>query len=172
METLNGSNAYDCAICKTKTTAEKNASLLNVPSVLTIQLKRFSQKSYDNDEIVKLNHLVDYPLKLDLEHCLSEIEKKVENKDKNENVKLQNIYNESKNKNESDIDYYNRIEERKKEGELILCGVIVHIGCTISNGHYVAYVRCSENKKVHKILFYLCLYVYLLFINHLIHLFD
>ena len=132
METLNGANAYDCAICKTKTTAEKNASLLNVPSVLTIQLKRFSQKSYDNGEIIKLNHLVDYPLKLDLEHCLSEVEKKVENK----------------NKNESDLDYYNRIEYRKKEGELTLCGVIVHIGCTISNGHYVAYVRCSETKKV------------------------
>lgn len=133
VETLNGANAYDCAICKAKTTAEKNASLLNVPSVLTIQLKRFSQKSYDNGEIIKLNHLVDYPLKLDLEHCLSEVEKKVENTNK---------------KNESDLEYHNRIEERKKEGELVLCGVIVHIGCTISNGHYVAYVRCSENKKV------------------------
>ena len=128
VETLSGVNAYDCEKCKTKTTAEKNASLLNVPSVLTVQLKRFSQKSYDNGEIVKLDHLVDYPSTLFLEPYLSEVEKKVVG--------------------ESDEEYYQRIDQRSKEGELTLCGVIVHIGCTISNGHYVAYVRCSTNKKV------------------------
>jgi ubiquitin C-terminal hydrolase len=128
VETLSGVNAYDCEKCKTKTTAEKNASLLNVPSVLTVQLKRFSQKSYDNGEIVKLDHLVDYPSTLFLEPYLSEVEKKVVG--------------------ESDGEYYQRIDQRSKEGELTLCGVIVHIGCTISNGHYVAYVRCSTNKKV------------------------
>jgi hypothetical protein len=96
--------------------------------VLAVQLKRFSLENFESNELSKIKHFVEYPKTLDLEPFLSEVEKKVEN--------------------ESEEEYYLRIVERKKEAELELCGVVVHLGSTLSNGHYVAYVRCKSEKKV------------------------
>jgi uncharacterized UBP type Zn finger protein len=100
----------------------------NVPSVLAVQFKRFSLENFESNELSKIKHFVEYPKILDLEPFLSEVEKKVEN--------------------ESEEEHYLKIVNRKKEAELELCGVVVHLGSTLSNGHYVAYVRCKSDKKV------------------------
>lgn len=63
IESLAGHNAYSCSTCKTQTSAQKGLTLETLPSIIPIQLKRFS---YENYECRKINASVDYPAELDL----------------------------------------------------------------------------------------------------------
>ena len=123
---LHGVNEYHCEKCGKKSRAERKANVQKIPSVLTLQLKRFCHGKFN--ESTKINHFVEYPLRLDLSPFLSDVVKEVEG--------------------ESDVDHCTRLLKQKNDSLLELSSVIVHLGDSVSNGHYIAYVRSRDIKEV------------------------
>ena len=169
IEKLFGANAYDCSQCKKKTTAERNSYVQTVPSVLTVQLKRFCHVKGSSES--KLNHFVEYPIILDLSPFLSENDVEGENKigegekeveverevgvevERDSTIKVRRnsqikdkfgniIQHENLNQNKRNFS-----GNRKRKTRLNLFAVVVHLGCTLNNGHYVAYVLCSTSNR-------------------------
>lgn len=68
---LDGDNKYSCPKCKTLTVAQKKFTLHSLPTVLTIQLKRFN---YNNYYGTKISKHVSYPEYIDLRPFMSETE--------------------------------------------------------------------------------------------------
>ena len=69
-ELLSGDNQYSCSGCDQKVDAYKGLSFLEMPYLLTIQLKRFTY-DYASMRRVKLNSFVSFPMFLDLEPYMS-----------------------------------------------------------------------------------------------------
>jgi ubiquitin carboxyl-terminal hydrolase 36/42 len=118
-EILEDDNAYACEKCNCKTTAYRQILLSKIPNVLSIQLKRFCY-SY-NERPRKLNHFVEYPEYLQLNSFI-----------------YKNSYNNG-------ISTRQRSSFKSKNNDILrLFSVIVHIGKSIGNGHYIAYIRSGE----------------------------
>jgi hypothetical protein len=70
-ETLSGENKVHCVKCKTKRTATKGLRLATAPSILVCHLKRFAFDK--NGGLVRLSKKVNFPLELDMENYMSNL---------------------------------------------------------------------------------------------------
>jgi len=68
VEKLQDDNAYSCAICNEKVTAEKQEKLKVLPNILIIQLKRFDLLYGANN--MKLNTYCEFPYELNLKNYM------------------------------------------------------------------------------------------------------
>ncbi len=68
-EELNGGNQYECSQCKKKVDAIKGLKLQKCPSVLTIQLSRFTL-DFNTFSRIKLNDRVSFPFLLNMNDYL------------------------------------------------------------------------------------------------------
>ena len=119
MELLEGDDSYECSKCKKKTEAQRFCKINSIPEILSIQLKRFSFKRSGT----KISHYVKYPETLNLEDLM------FQNSIANTTT--------SKGRKRATID---KIASRDNV-VLDLFAVVVHIGRSLSGGHYIAYVR-------------------------------
>lgn len=67
-ELLQKENAYDCRHCNCRVTAQKHFTIFKVPTVLTLQLKRFEFTRFDGR---KIHDIVHYPEVLDVRPYMS-----------------------------------------------------------------------------------------------------
>ena len=156
---MSGSNAYDCSKCEKRSTAERDASIQIVPYVLAVQFKRFYRTKFDENK--KLDHFVEYGLELDLNEFLSNERTEILVNEKNERIVREKNSSGERDRRRKEEEEGNEQVCRKEHGQIDtklrnekmkcqtqnskmqLFAVIVHLGCTINNGHYIAYVRCS-----------------------------
>jgi ubiquitin C-terminal hydrolase len=69
---LEGDNKYACDTCAEKTEALKGQKFINVPQILTLQLKRFDL-DYTTFQRKKIDDRVSFPFLLDLNKYLSDV---------------------------------------------------------------------------------------------------
>lgn len=105
---------YDCEVCKRKTKARRKAYLARLPSLLCIQLVRFAYRGGSNEKI--LNKITWNFQGLDLE----------DNVIPRQNRKLAPGVSDPGLAKPFDYQCY---------------GVVTHMGATLAQGHYFAYVR-------------------------------
>ena len=129
VEVLAGENAYECERCQEIVEAQRYSLIHSVPSILSIQLKRFSYcKRYGQ----KLQCKVDFPELLDMSRWMSTGQKQPSTPGSG-----------GKNKNKRRENHQEALE---RDCVLSLFAVVVHQGRSLGSGHYVAYVKSPYNK--------------------------
>lgn len=124
------SDGYTCRICRsTQQEILKRLSLpaASLPSILTIQIKRFKHLSNTTASSLKIDTPVSFPLVLDMSPYTGSFSSAISH------AGLQDI--------EFDVSKNHQDEQRRRKYHLY--GLICHIG-SLDSGHYTAYIRKSE----------------------------
>ena len=136
-EVLDGENQYRCGKCNTLVDASKQLTLHTLPKLLTVEFMRFGAVSGGfGSGTAKIRKQVEFPAEIDLRPYTSEVadgesKKKKKKKKKKERQKKQAIVL-SEGRSGAPGAMYS------------LCGVVVHSGHSSHSGHYVAFVRGSN----------------------------
>eukprot|EP00794_Sanderia_malayensis_P012688 gene12688-13990_t len=168
-ETLDGNNQYFCEKCKSKQDAHKGLKFLSFPSLLTIQLKRFTF-DYNTGQRIKLHNRVTFPDIFKLNEFVHQEEDEKEIKEKYDDEcdkKCQSVVQEERGPEENgsvpngspkEEDHFNPNDETKvnseKEAEhdkeapdvYELFSILIHSG-TALGGHYYAYIKSFKNNQ-------------------------
>lgn len=130
-EALVDDNQYRCDICKERTDALRRTILIRrqVPPVLSLQLNRFATSSLTVRG--KNKRQLDLPTEFNLQCGLNESEDGIE--DAADEPFLRAIGIDSAND-----------EELRSRTQYELRAFVVHLGSTLSSGHYVAYVKKKQ----------------------------
>ena len=144
---LEGANAYHCEKCNCKVTAVKRLCIKKLPTILTIQLKRFDY-DWERGCSIKFNDYFEFPCFLDMEPYtvdgLAKIDGEIiENIIERENIILEVDINENSESKESIQDQ--DVQCTKYE----LCGIVVHSG-QASGGHYYSYILHKDTDGIKK----------------------
>lgn len=154
-EVLEGANAYRCGACGLKCTAEKRTELTQLPSVLTLQLKRFDL-DYETMRRFKQEHRVIFPTTLKSKLFKSKQKQKQEGKG-GWFTRKQKGQGEAEAAAEAEVEVEKAgaakgaAEHTKEDGDvdkdkasmehdLELLAVLVHAGSAAA-GHYFAFIR-------------------------------
>lgn len=147
---LEGANAYHCEKCNRKVDTVKRLCIKKLPTILTIQLKRFDY-DWDRGCSIKFNDYFEFPRTLDMEPYtvdgLAKIEgKRIEDMIERENISLEIEINEDNDfKDSSGHEKEREFQCTKYE----LCGIVVHSG-QASGGHYYSYILHKDTDGVKK----------------------
>eukprot|EP01126_Amoeba_proteus_P037810 TRINITY_DN3918_c0_g1_i1.p1 TRINITY_DN3918_c0_g1~~TRINITY_DN3918_c0_g1_i1.p1 ORF type:complete len:466 (+),score=98.05 TRINITY_DN3918_c0_g1_i1:90-1487(+) len=153
VETLNGSNQYQCDKCASKQDALKGLKFIKFPYLLTLQLKRFDF-DYTTMRRIKLHDHVTFPFILDLNHLISQGGLRLSKKGKIDGDLRDGGWvddvrgSETKENLPEDDRYKMKIDEAIKNGPYVyeLYSILIHRG-TAMGGHYYAYVKSFREGK-------------------------
>lgn len=147
---LEGANAYHCEKCNRKVDTVKRLCIKKLPTILTIQLKRFDY-DWERGCSIKFNDYFEFPRLLDMEpytvNGLAKIEGEViEDLIERENIDLEVEVNEN-SESISNRDASQEADAQCTKYEL--CGIVVHSG-QASGGHYYSYILHQDTDGVKK----------------------
>eukprot|EP01039_Chlorochromonas_danica_P010659 gene10659-11821_t len=129
-ELMDGENKIHCDVCEEKKAVQRFTSLLHLPPLLIIHLKRFDL-DFNTFETVKLNSRLAFPMVINLyPYTKDGINKKQQEEE------------EEEGNNEQEENGLLREEDCEYELE----GVLVHAGIA-QGGHYYAFLRNSSDGK-------------------------
>jgi ubiquitin C-terminal hydrolase len=131
---FSGKDCYDCSNCQQKTEANQFVSLVYLPKILCVHLKRFyfsGNNDSNSQQLMKINHFVSFPLELSCENLQNPI------------IPRQQQQRQQHQKKSKDA----QLKEEEEEEEFYeLRSVIVHRGESMNNGHYVCYLQREPNR--------------------------
>lgn len=138
-ETLHDATSF-CETCQKQQPIAKKMSIKRLPSVLTIQLKRFSHTSS------KIESHVDFPLVLDMNKYTSCYFKEMENSQQEE----EDAAEETESEEYMHDQQQHQIPQTIQNGEVLydLFGVVCHHG-TLNTGHYTCMMKTSSGRWFH-----------------------
>ena len=130
-----GQNAFDCTNCSRRTPATKHFSVGRSPAMLVLHLKRF-------DGHTKLQQHVRFPLRgLDLARFSSS-----SSSSSSSSFSSSSSSSSSSSTTSTSSSMGNPAQDSDNR-TYDLCGLIVHRGTSVHNGHYMAYVMPSPTQK-------------------------
>uniref|UniRef100_A0A6B2KXL7 ubiquitinyl hydrolase 1 n=1 Tax=Arcella intermedia TaxID=1963864 RepID=A0A6B2KXL7_9EUKA len=136
IESLDGNNQYRCTDCELQN-ADRRISLVELPQVLNFQLLRFC---YDikTGTRRKISKLLNVPIVLDMKPFMGGSRKKFSRK-----RSFIDIDDDKEVLTEIDVEQKSTDEEYLYD----LSAVLIHIGSSSSEGHYIAHIKDWDNNK-------------------------